>query len=79
MSTTDADKKEDDNFERAAEQLEGPLSSLVGVAFVSYVRRGERNGLMRACVCACTVRSAQYTVRAFVASLSHVYGKEMRR
>ena len=30
MSTTDVDKKEDDNFERAAEQLEGPLSSLVG-------------------------------------------------
>ena len=30
MSTTDVDKKEDDNFERAAGQLEGPLSSLVG-------------------------------------------------
>ena len=30
MSNTDADNKEDDNFERAAEQIEAPLTSLVG-------------------------------------------------
>lgn len=30
MSNTDDDNKEDDNFERAAEQIEAPLTSLVG-------------------------------------------------
>jgi CDP-diacylglycerol--serine O-phosphatidyltransferase len=30
MSTTGTDNKEDDNFERAAEQIEAPLTSLVG-------------------------------------------------
>lgn len=30
MSSTDTNHKEDDNFERAAEQLEAPLTSLVG-------------------------------------------------